>query len=184
MTLRTELHKRSPYLFRLLTFTLGACMLTLGLLSAYWLWSDVLPLFGRIYRNAPVVETPYLGFMLIAMCAVTPIIVLACTCATWQGRKFDPPPHSKLFKFQCASTKATVWSMLYIAPALAISVTLVLWWRDYSPCPELLISGSAWQLFWVNDERYCFKPDFYINENWPCKRIENKDICVQVDGRQ
>ncbi len=34
-------------------------------LTIYWLTQDILPLYGRIYKNAPIVETPYLGFFLL-----------------------------------------------------------------------------------------------------------------------
>ncbi len=78
---------------------------------------------------------------------------------------------------------ASLKMLLYVAPAGAILTTLALLGKGYSPCPRLLISGSAWQLFWVSDERVCFKPDHYINDNWPCKVINGKDVCVQVDGR-
>jgi len=74
-------------------------------------------------------------------------------------------------------------TLLYVVPAVMILTTVALLARGYSPCPKLLISGSAWQLFWVNDDRVCFKPDHYINDNWPCKVIDGKDVCVQVDGR-
>lgn len=178
-----EFHERSPRLFRLVTLLFGLSVVTLGFLSVYWLGNDVFPLFGRIFRNAPIVETPYLGFMLIAMCTVTPILVITSAYACWHAKKFDPPSNTRLFRFQHNSYKLTLWSMVYLAPALAILVTLTLWMRGYIPCQKLLISGSAWQVYWVNDNRYCFKPDSYSNEKWPCKHVGNKNICIQVDGR-
>ncbi len=78
---------------------------------------------------------------------------------------------------------ASIKIALFLAPALIVLTTLILVARNYSPCPKLLISGSAWQLSWVNDEQVCFKPDHYINDNWPCKVIDGKDACIQVDGR-
>ena len=177
-------HERSPQLFRLVTLSTGLFTGILGLLSAYWLAHDVFPLLGRMYRNAPIVVTPYLGFMLIAMCMATPILVITSVYACWHAKKFDPPPNTHLFRFQHNSYKLTLWSIIYIAPALALLATLGLWAKGYTPCPKLLISGSAWQVYWVNDERYCFKPDSYTRDGWPCKRMGDKNACLQVDGRQ
>jgi hypothetical protein len=76
---------------------------------------------------------------------------------------------------------ASVKIIVYVVPTLIIATTLTLLARNYSPCPKLLISGSAWQLFWVNDELACFKPTRYINGNWPCKIVGDREICIQVD---
>lgn len=73
--------------------------------------------------------------------------------------------------------------MIYIAPALALLVTLALWAKGYTPCQKLLISGSAWKVYWVNDAQYCFKPDFYTVDDQPCKRIGDQNMCIKVDGR-
>ncbi|EJM72177.1 hypothetical protein PMI31_03772 [Pseudomonas sp. GM55] len=77
----------------------------------------------------------------------------------------------------------SVKTIIYIVPAIMILTTLTLLNRGYTPCPKLLISGSAWQLFWVNDKNACFKPTRYINDHWPCKMIGNQEVCIQVDGR-
>ncbi|MCE5994980.1 hypothetical protein LVV80_23585 [Pseudomonas sp. KCA11] len=179
-----ELHERSPHLFRLMALATGLATSILGILSAYWLGSNLLSLFGRLLTNAPIVVTPYLVFMLIAMCTVTPIIVVTSLHACWRAKKFDPPPHSRMFRFQHNSYKLTLWSMIYIAPALALLVTFGLWSKGYTPCQKLLISGSAWKVYWVNDVRYCFKPDFYNSDEQPCKRVGNRAICTQADGQQ
>ncbi|WP_236692887.1 hypothetical protein [Pseudomonas sp. 10-1B] len=178
-----EFHERSPLLFRLVTFVTCLCSAVLGLLSAYWLGSDVFPLLGRMLKNAPIVLTPYLGFTLIAMCTVSPILIVSLAYACWRGHKFDPPRDSRLFRFQYHSYKLTLWSIIYLAPALAILVTLGLWAKGYTPCQKLLISGSAWKVYWVNDVRYCFKPDLYTSDGQPCKRIGNRILCMQADGR-
>lgn len=73
--------------------------------------------------------------------------------------------------------------MVIVAPAMITLTTATLSAKGYWSCPKLRISGSGWQMFWVNDERVCFKPDHYINDNWPCKAINGRDVCVQVDGR-
>jgi len=56
-----ELYVRSPVLFRLTAIGLMLSMLAMGALAVYALWTDIVPLYGRIYRNAPVVETPLKG---------------------------------------------------------------------------------------------------------------------------
>lgn len=179
-----EFHERSPLLFRLTAFFTCLFTTTLGLLSAYWLKSDVLPLFGNLFINVPIVITPYLGFLLIAMCTVSPILVITSAYACWHAKKFDPPVNTCLYRFQYNSYKLTLWSMICIAPVLATLVTLALWSKGYTPCQKLLISGSAWKVYWVNDVRYCFKPDAYTNDNQPCKRIGDENACIHFDGRQ
>lgn len=178
-----EFHERSPHLFRLMAFATGLATLILGILSAYWLARDILPLFGRLLRDAPIVVTPYLAFMLIAMCTVTPIVVVTSLHACWRAQKFDPSPQSRMFRFQRNSYKLTVWSMIFISPALAVLVTLALCAKGYTPCQKLLISGSAWRVYWVNDARYCFKPDFYNSDEQPCKHVGNRTLCTE-GGRQ
>jgi hypothetical protein len=158
-------------------------MLLVGAFSLYWLWTHILPLYGRLLRNAPVVETPYLAFCLLMAPPVVLICAVGGAIAFWTGKKFDPPTHSSLFRFQNLMIASSIKIILYVVPALMILTTLALLARGYSPCPKLLVSGSAWQLFWVNDDRVCFKPDRYINDNWPCKTINGKDVCIQVDGR-
>ncbi|MBA6116800.1 MULTISPECIES: hypothetical protein [Pseudomonas] len=179
-----EFHERSPHLFRLVAFITCLFTIAMGLLSGYWLINDVLPLFGKLLSNAPLVITPYLGFMLIGMCTVSPILVITTAYACWRAKKFDPPTHSLLFKFQYYSYKLTLWSMIGMAPAIAILVTLGLWGKGYTPCQKLLISGSAWKVYWVNDAQYCFKPDSYTSDNQPCKRVGDKNICLQADGQR
>ncbi|WP_236692889.1 hypothetical protein [Pseudomonas sp. 10-1B] len=152
-------------------------------LSVYWLGHDIFPLYGRIYRDAPIVETPYLGFFLLMGIPGLIYLIVAATIAIWQGKKFNPPRDSKLSKFQSFMLRASIKTAVILAPALIIITTLILMSRNYTPCPKLLLSGSAWQLFWVNDESACFKPDHYINDHWPCKVIDGKDICVKADGR-
>ncbi|RMT48423.1 hypothetical protein ALP14_200137 [Pseudomonas amygdali pv. myricae] len=113
---------------------------------------------GRIYRNAPVVETPYLAFCLLMVPPAVLLIIIGGSIAVWTGKKFDPPNNSFLGAFQSLMLKISIKTIIYVAPSIAVLTTIVLLARDYTPCPKLLISGSAWQLFWVNDERVCFKP--------------------------
>lgn len=157
-------------------------LLLVGAISVYAYIHYLFPLYGRLLRGAPVVETPYLAFgLLMAPPALAILLVGSAICA-WTGKKFDPPPASRLHRFQTLMFGLSLKTLLYVVPAVMVLTTLALLARGYSPCSKLLISGSAWQLFWVNDERVCFKPDHYINDNWPCKVIDGKDVCVQVDG--
>ena len=178
-----ELHVRSPVLFRFTAIGLCLSMLAMGTFAAYILWVDIVPLYGRLYRNAPVVETSLKGFFMIGFIPLTPCRIVACTIAAWTGRKFDPPGKSWLYRFQTRSLQLTVLLMVIVAPAMIALTIATLSAQGYWSCPKLRISGSGWQMFWVNDERVCFKPDFYINDHWPCKTIGRKDICIQVDGR-
>ena len=177
-----ELHIRSPILFRLTAIGLGLCMFGVGAIALYALWEALIPLYGRLYRNAPVVETPLMAFLAISAIPVTPVIVVTSVYCAWTGRKFDPPVKSWLYAFQLRSYQLTL-AMMCAAPVIIAVTCATLLARDYWSCPKLRISGSGWQMFWVNDERVCFTPDSYINDHWPCKVVGNKNICVQVDGR-
>jgi hypothetical protein len=166
---------------RLLALAFIPSMLLTGVLSLYWLWTNVLPIYGRIYRDAPVIEVPYLAFGLLMVPPGVLILVIGASIAAWNGKKFDPPRSSKLYRFQNIMFSSSIKIMIYVVPALMTLTTAALLARNYSPCPKLLISGSAWQLFWVNDELACFKPTRYINGNWPCKIAGDREICIQVD---
>jgi len=173
----------TPVKFRLLAIVFIIMLLLVGGFSVYAYAHYLLPLYGRLYRAAPVVETPYLAFgLLMAPPALAILLVGTATCAL-TGKKFDPPLGSRLHRFQTLMFALSLKTLFYIVPAVMILTSGALLARGYTPCSKLLISGSAWHLFWVNDERVCFKPDHYINDNWPCKVIDGKDICVQVDGR-
>jgi hypothetical protein len=169
--------------FRLIALVVILSAIALGAFTAYSTWEYILPIYGRIYRNAPIVETPYLAFCLLMAPPITAITFIAACIAAWTGKKFDPPRKSFLYRFQELMIYLSIKTLIYIVPTVAILTTAALLYRDYTPCPKLLISGSAWQLFWVNDENACFKPTRYINDNWPCKMIGNQEVCIQVDGR-
>lgn len=127
-------------------------------------------------------ETPLMSFFSIAALPFTPIMVAGCLIAAWTGQKFDPPKKSWLYAFQLRSMQLTV-ALMVVAPVMIALTTATLSAKGYWSCPKLRISGSGWQMFWVNDERVCFTPDGYINDNWPCKIVGKQNICVQVDGR-
>ncbi|PBQ06396.1 hypothetical protein CCL17_01925 [Pseudomonas congelans] len=173
----------SPALFRFGAAVFVFFMTLVGVFSVYWTWEHVLPLYGRIYRNAPVVETPYLAFCLLMVPPAVLLIIIGGSIAVWTGKKFDPPNNSFLDAFQSLMLKISVKTIIYGVPSIAVLTTIVLLARDYTPCPKLLVSGSAWQLFWVNDERVCFKPTRYINDGWPCKMVGDQEYCMQVDGK-
>ncbi len=177
-----ELHVRSPFLFKLAGIGLALCLLAVGALGVYVLWTEIVPLYGRIWRHAPVVETPLMSLFSIAALPFTPIMVAGCLIAAWTGQKFDPPKKSWLYAFQLRSMQLTV-ALMVVAPVMIALTTATLSAKGYWSCPKLRISGSGWQMFWVNDERVCFTPDSYINDNWPCKIVGKQNICVQVDGR-
>lgn len=173
----------SPLKLRLLAVGMIATFLLVGAISVYAYIHYLFPLYGRLLRGAPVVETPYLAFGLLMAPPALAILLVGSTICAWTGEKFDPAPGSRLHRFQTLMFGVSLKTLIYVVPAVMVLTTVALLARGYSPCSKLLISGSAWQLFWVNDERVCFKPDHYINDNWPCKVIDGKDVCVQVDGR-
>lgn len=177
------LNAPSPLVFRLGALVFIMFVMLIATFSLYWLWTEVLPIYGRIYRNAPVVETPYLAFCLLMAPPALLLAIVGASIAAWTGKKFDPPNHSFLHRFQMLMMNFSVKTVIYIVPAVMILTTATLLYRNYTPCPKLLISGSAWQLFWVNQENACFKPTRYINDNWPCKMIGAQEVCIQVDGR-
>ncbi|TFZ34346.1 hypothetical protein EWW49_24800 [Pseudomonas syringae] len=181
--LNVEVRSVSPILFRVGAAIFVFFMSLVGVFSIYWIWEHVLPLYGRLYRNAPVVETPYLAFALLMVPPTVLLIAVGGAIAIWTGKKFDPPSNSFLHRFQSLMLYLSVKIIIYVVPAIIILTTIMLLAKDYTPCPKLLISGSAWQLFWVNDERVCFKPTRYINDHWPCKMVGDQEYCVQVDGR-
>jgi hypothetical protein len=111
------------------------------------------------------------------------IALIGTSIAAWTGKKFDPPHNSFLHRFQTLMIYLSVKTLVYVVPTIMILTTATLLYRNYTPCAKLLISGSAWQLFWVNQENACFKPTRYINDHWPCKMIGNQEVCIQVDGR-
>ncbi|WP_259640625.1 MULTISPECIES: hypothetical protein [Pseudomonas syringae group] len=80
-----------PLVFRLIALALVVAVTAVGIFSIYWLWERVIPLYGRIYRNAPVVEVPYLAFALLMAPPAVIIAVIGSFFALCTGKKFDPP---------------------------------------------------------------------------------------------
>ncbi|NWC80498.1 MULTISPECIES: hypothetical protein [Pseudomonas] len=172
-----------PNQLRLLALGFAIALILAAALTIYSFWNHLLPIYGRLYRNAPVVETPFLAFGLLMAPPTIIIGLVAMAVCIWSGAKFDPTPGSRLFNFQNRMFNLSFKTLIYVVPSTILITTLILFLRGYTPCPKLLISGSSWQIFWVNDEHVCFKPDHYINDNWPCKVVDGKEVCVQVDGR-
>lgn len=167
--------------FRLLAaLTLLLCA-TVGVFATYWLITHVLPIYGQMWRRASAIEVPYMAFGLI----MAPPVMLACTVASafaiWTGKRYDPPEKSALAKLQTGLMRASVYSLIGLAPLTAISTTIALNALDYTTCPQLRKSGSAWQTYWVNHPGFCFKPDSYTENRWPCKNIDGKKLCINMD---
>lgn len=173
----------SPNKIRLFAAILIPILLTAGVLACYWTWHGVLPIYGRLYRNALVIETPYLFFWLLMAPPGLLALIIGLVISAVTGKSFDPPKSSGLFKFQSFMFAASFKILVYIIPFAIVVTTALLIAKGYSPCSKLLVSGSAWQVVWVNNDRVCFKPDHYINDNWPCKIMDKKDVCIRVEGR-
>lgn len=73
-------------------------------------------------------------------------------------------------------------TLLVVSPLLAVGTTAALHVMDYQACNKLRISGSGWQVFWVKNDGFCFRPDSYIEDNWPCKDMDGKTYCLRADG--
>nr|WP_314482823.1 hypothetical protein [uncultured Pseudomonas sp.] len=183
MKRQAELYLRNPLLFRCVALSLALGMLAVGCLALYAIWTDVLPIFARLYRGAPMIETPFGAFFVIAAVPLMPIIVTAATISAFTGRKFDPPRATRLYRFQLGSFWLCLLLMV-VAPALVALTTVTLLAKGYRTCPELRMPGSGRHLYWVNDERACFTPDFYDSDERPCKKIGQQQVCIQVDGRE
>lgn len=182
MKQHAERYLRSPLLFRCVALGIGLGMVAVCSLALYAIWVEVLPVFGRLYRSAPVVETSYGAFFVIGVIPLTPIVVAAAMIGLFTGRKFDPPRASWLERFQLRSFQASLMAVCIAAPVMIAVSTATLLVKDYRPCAKLRISGSSGHMFWVNDDRVCFIPDAYINDHWPCKAVGDRTVCVQVDG--
>lgn len=173
----------SPVKFRLLAAVFIIMLFLAGAATVYAYVHYLFPLYDRLYREAPVVETPYLAFGLLMAPPALAILLIGTGMRALTGKKFDPPSDSQLYRFQNLMFGLSLKTLFYIVPAVMIVTTATLLAKGYAPCSKLPISGSAWHVFWVNDERMCFKPDRYINDNWPCTVINGREVCVQVDGR-
>lgn len=140
-------------------------LLGIGVLSLYWIVEGLLPIYLNLYSNSEIIETPYLMFGLLMAPPSLLLAVIGLTVALWTGKRFDPVPSTRIFKFQCLMANASLKTLTYIVPGAAIVTTGILIIKDYRPCPGFLISGSAWQVFWVNEEHACLRQGQPINDN-------------------
>ncbi|MBA6116802.1 MULTISPECIES: hypothetical protein [Pseudomonas] len=113
---------------------------------------------------------------------MAPPVMLACVIASafaiCTGKKFAPPAKSGLAKFEAGMMKTSVYALVLIAPSAAIATTLTLNALDYTTCPQLRKSGSAWQTYWVSHPGFCFVPDSYTENGWPCKMVDGKNYAL------
>jgi hypothetical protein len=152
-----------------------------GIFAAYWLFSHIWPIYGKLSQQAFAIEVPYMAFGLL----MAPPVMLACTVASayaiWTGKRFAPPSKSALAKFQAGMLRASVYALIVVAPLAAILTTVALNKLDYTSCPQLRKSGSAWQTYWVSHPGFCFAPDSYTENKWPCKNVDGKKLCINMD---
>lgn len=88
-----------PLAFRLLALGLVFIVIAVLAFSIYSLWEHVLPIYGRIQRNAPVVETPYLAFTMLMAPPAMLLMIVRTSIAAWTGKKLPPPNNSFLDNF-------------------------------------------------------------------------------------
>ncbi|EGH41339.1 MULTISPECIES: hypothetical protein [Pseudomonas syringae group] len=172
-----------PKYFRLIT-VLGLLLAILLLASAVYIIVDgVTPVYGRLWRNAPIIEVQYIAYALLAAPFIAILMGYAAIAAFTTRKVFSPEPGTRAAKFQSVMFKLFLKTLLYVSLPLPILTTLWLVSTGYSLCNDLRPSGSGWQTFWVNNKNACFKPDTYINDHWPCKVVDGKKMCLQADGR-
>ncbi|MEE4142595.1 hypothetical protein [Pseudomonas viridiflava] len=160
-------------------------IMTIILLAAslYIIWVSVLPIYGRLWRQAPIVEVQYIVFGVIPAPFIALVGIVTAAVALWTNKIFDPRQGSRAEIFQKTMVAMFFKTAFYVAIPLLALTTVWLMATGYVLCNELRPSGSGWQTFWVNNQNYCFKPDTYIEDHWPCKVKDGKQYCYQADGR-
>ncbi|TDV58967.1 hypothetical protein EC915_12118 [Pseudomonas sp. LP_7_YM] len=172
-----------PKHFRLIT-ALGLILAILLLASSVYIILDgVTPVYGRLWRNAPIVEVQYVAYALLATPFIAILMGYTAIAAFTTRKVFSPEQGTRAAKFQSLMFNLFLKTLLYVSFPLPILTTLSLISTGYWLCNDLRPSGSGWQTFWVNNQNSCFKPDSYINDHWPCQEVDGKKICLSADGR-
>ncbi|RMV26972.1 hypothetical protein ALP12_200008 [Pseudomonas savastanoi pv. phaseolicola] len=180
---KDELFNLRPKYFRLITFS-GFLLAILLLGSSVYITLDgVAPIYGRLWRGAPIIEVQYIAYALLAAPFIAILMGYAAIAAFAKQKVFSPEPGTRTAEFQSLMFRLFLRTFLYVSLPLPILTTLWLVWTGYSLCNDLRPSGSGWQTFWVNNQDACFKPDSYINDHWPCKVVDGQKMCLQADGR-
>lgn len=170
-----------PAKFRMIAAILvpGAAFLA-GILI-HQAWTEAYIFYGALKRDAPVIKEPYTAFVMLIILPMLILLIPAMSIAAWTGKKFDPSQGSFLYTLQIFALKATIYGMASILPTTIALTIIFSSISDYSRCPELT-HGKRGTSLWVNDECFCFKPDYHINRNWPCKTINGKEVCIEIQG--
>nr|WP_146219671.1 hypothetical protein [Pseudomonas sp. RW407] len=160
----------------------GVLIGLVALLAAMLICTEVLlPNYIRLWRQAPIVETVYPTFFIVSGLAIGPMMLVAGV-HTLLYRKPLTSQSPTWFKIAGHLLGVGIILLLVVGPALAIGTTIALKYMDYRACSQLRVSGSGWQVFWVNNDNYCFKPDSYIEDSWPCRNMDGKTYCLRADG--
>lgn len=179
-------HKSSPIEIDLAKFRVIAAIVIPGMafvagLVVYQAWTEFYIFYNALKQNAPVINWSFTAFVMLIIVPMLVLMVPAMSMAAWTGDKFNPNQGSFLYALQVFAIKATLYGMISIFPISIISTIIFSLYSGYSHCPELTRRNSGMSL-WVNDECFCFKPDYYINRNWPCKNINGKEVCIEIQG--
>jgi hypothetical protein len=102
--------------FRLRAFLTLLICASIGLFAIYWLITHVLPIYGQMRRLASAIEVPYMAFGLLMAPPVMFACVVASAFAICTGERFAPSAKSVLGKLQNAMLKASVYSLIAVAP--------------------------------------------------------------------
>jgi hypothetical protein len=173
--------EKQPLKFKLNAIALFFSSILIGGFAVYWIATHVLPLYGRLSENAIVIEVQYPAFGLFSVPPVMLVCLIGSLSAFITGKRFSPRPRTFLHYFQTTMLYLFLIGLAIITPLASIITTIALNKHDYTSCPQLRKSGSAWQTFWVSHPAFCFKPDSFTEDNWPCKHMNGKKICLSLD---
>jgi len=124
----------------------GGALLVYDWIATHVSMAQAVTLTTHSTQKRPVVETPYLAFGLLMAPPALAILLLGSAICAWAGKKFDPPPASRLHRFQTLMFGLSLKTLLYVVPALMILTTVALLARGYSPCSNRAALNEAWQL--------------------------------------
>ncbi|MFK3942581.1 hypothetical protein ACI2KC_13015 [Pseudomonas monteilii] len=173
--------EKQPLKFKLNAVAACFTSIVMGGFAVYWIATHVLPIYGRLSEHAIAIEVQYVAFGLFAAPPVMLLCLVGSLSAFRTGKRFSPRPKTFPHYFQSTMLYLSITGLIIVTPLASIITTLALKKNDYTSCPQLRKSGSAWQTFWVSHPGFCFKPDSFTEKNWPCKHIKGKQMCLSLD---
>jgi hypothetical protein len=173
--------EKQPLKFKIYALAFFFTSTIMCLFAVYWITAHVLPIYGRLSENAIIIEVQFLAFGLFSVPPAMLFFSVASLSAFITGKRFAPRPKTFLHYFQTMTLYLSLIGLGVITPLASIITTIALNKHDYTSCPQLRKSGSAWQTFWVSHPAFCFKPDSFTEDNWPCKHLNGKRMCLRLN---